>query len=139
QSEPAGDGISFKAKLFGVEELDESGKDQVCLDAMTRLKAFVKSKKESKQKIRITFTSSGVNLIDESTQMSLGFHEIERISFIIPDPKDKRTFGYIYEEKNDRHQFWAFKTEGAVCAALVVSELNRILEIAFEQSNNNQE
>ena len=61
-------------------------------------------------------------------------HEIERISFVVIDPRDTRAFGYIYNTSDDRHQFWAIKTERA--AAATVLALKELFELAFEQFTN---
>lgn len=57
-------------------------------------------------------------------------HEIERISFVVIDPRDTRAFGYIYNTSDDRHQFWAIKTERT--AAGTVLALKELFELAFE-------
>jgi len=51
-----------------------------------------------------------VKIIDEATKAQVAAHEIERISFVVIDPRDNRAFGYIYNTSDDRHQFWAIKT-----------------------------
>ena len=52
------------------------------------------------------------------------------------DPRDNRAFGYIYNTSDDRHQFWAIKTERA--AAATVLSLKELFEYAFEEYNNSQ-
>lgn len=47
------------------------------------------------------------------------------------DPNDTRAFGYIYNTNDDRHQFWAIKTERA--AMTVVLALRDVFDIAFQQ------
>lgn len=58
-------------------------------------------------------------------------HEIERISFVVIDPRDNRAFGYIYNTPDDHHQFWAIKTERAAAGAVLA--LKELFELAFEQ------
>lgn len=64
-------------------------------------------------------------------QAQIANHEIERISFVVIDPRDTRAFGYIYNTSDDRHQFWAIKTERP--AAATVLALKELFELAFEQ------
>jgi hypothetical protein len=83
---------------------------------------------------------SAVKFTDEATKAQIATHEIERISFVVIDPRDTRAFGYIYNTADDRHQFWAIKTERA--AAATVLALKELFELAFEkytldQANNN--
>ncbi len=58
-------------------------------------------------------------------------HEIERISFVVSDPRDNRAFGYIYNTANDRHQFWAIKT--AETSNKTVVTLKELFDLVFEQ------
>ncbi|CAF4611787.1 unnamed protein product, partial [Rotaria magnacalcarata] len=57
----------------------------------------------------MNLTTTAVKIIDDATKASIATHEIERISFVVIDPRDTRAFGYIYNTTDDRHQFWAIK------------------------------
>lgn len=63
--------------------------------------------------------------------MLLASHEVERISFVVLDPRDNRAFGYVYNTSDDRHQFWAIKSERA--SAATVLALKELFELAFEE------
>jgi hypothetical protein len=52
------------------------------------------------------------------------------------DPRDNRAFGYVYNTSDDRHQFWAIKTERI--AATTVLALKELFEVAFEQFTNSE-
>jgi hypothetical protein len=67
----------------------------------------------------------------------MALHEIQRISFVVMDPRDPRAFGYVYNTSDSRHQFWAIKTERS--AALTVLALKELFELAFEQLKINAE
>ncbi|CAF1174385.1 unnamed protein product, partial [Didymodactylos carnosus] len=132
-----GDGVVFKGKLIGTEDLSVDRDEKICLDSMFKLKAVAKARSDHKQKIQINLTLSAVKLADEVTKVSVASHEIERISFVVTDPKDARAFGYVYNTADDRHQFWAIKTERP--AALTVVSLKELFDTAFEQFNNRTE
>ncbi len=68
------------------------------------------------------------------SQAQIASHEIERISFVVIDPRDTRAFGYIYNTSDDRHQFWAIKTERSAAATVIA--LKELFELAFEQYTN---
>ena len=55
---------------------------------------------------------------------------------MVIDPRDTRAFGYIYNTSDDRHQFWAIKTERS--AAVTVLALKELFEAAFEQFTQKQ-
>lgn len=55
---------------------------------------------------------------------------------MVIDPRDTRAFGYIYNTSDDRHQFWAIKTERS--AAVTVLALKELFEAAFEQFTQQQ-
>lgn len=67
-------------------------------------------------------------------QAQIASHEIERISFVVIDPRDTRAFGYVYNTSDDRHQFWAIKTDRP--AAFTVLALKELFELAFENYTN---
>lgn len=58
-------------------------------------------------------------------------HEIERISFVVVDQRDYRAFGYVFNTADDRHQFWAIKTEKP--AAVTVLALRELFDIVFQR------
>ncbi|CAF3933533.1 unnamed protein product [Rotaria magnacalcarata] len=129
-----GEGLPFKAKLIGMEDLSIDRDEKICLDSMFKLKAVVRARGEHKQKVQMNLTTTAVKIIDDATKASIATHEIERISFVVIDPRDTRAFGYIYNTTDDRHQFWAIKTERA--AAVTVLALKELFEFAFEQFTN---
>jgi hypothetical protein len=52
------------------------------------------------------------------------------------DPYDIRAFGYIYNTNDDRHQFWAIKTDRP--AHSVVFALKDLFEEAFKKMNKSE-
>lgn len=64
-----GDGMFFKGKLIGMEDLSVDRNEKVCLDSMFKLKAVVKARGEHKQRIQIQLATSGVKIIDEITKV----------------------------------------------------------------------
>ncbi|CAF1067932.1 unnamed protein product [Adineta steineri] len=126
-----GEGAPFKGKLIGMEDLSIDRDEKICLDSMFKLKAVVKARGEHKQRIQLNLTMSAVKIFDDTTKALIASHEIERISFVVIDPRDTRAFGYIFNTSDDRHQFWAIKTERA--AAATVLALKELFEMAFEQ------
>lgn len=132
-----GDGLSFKGKLIGMEDLHVDRDERTCLDAMFKLKAVVKARGEHKQRVQLNLTMTAVNIIDDTTKAQIVSHAIERISFVVIDPRDTRAFGYVFNTVDNRHQFWAIKTERA--AAATVLALKELFEIAFEQFTNTKD
>ncbi|CAF3470706.1 unnamed protein product, partial [Rotaria sp. Silwood2] len=129
-----GDGLPFKAKLIGMEDLSIDRDEKICLDSMFKLKAVVRARGEHKQRIELNITMSALKVIDDATKAQIAIHEIERISFVVIDPRDLHAFGYIYNTSDGRHQFWAIKTERV--AAVTVLALKEAFELAFEQYTN---
>ena len=62
-----GDGIVFKAKLIGVDDVAEPRGDLMCQKAMQKLKADVKSQGPHKQRITIYISLSGLKILDEKS------------------------------------------------------------------------
>jgi len=105
------EGVTVKGKLFGVEDVKKETGDDVCNDAMIKLKAIVAVKKEHKQRINIRVNLEGIEIIDEKENKSLYKHSVNRISYIARDLKDSRAIGYIYKNEENEFQYFGIKTE----------------------------
>ena len=64
-----GEGLAFKAKLIGMEDLSVDRDEKVCLESMFKLKAVAKARGEHKQRIQMNLTMSSVKLTDETTKV----------------------------------------------------------------------
>lgn len=138
-----------------MEDLSSDRDENECLEALTRLKSFLRVRGEHKQKVQLNLSLSGIQVIDEATkvairifvcpfhrslildQVELASHEIRRIRFVLTDPRDPRAFGYIYKTTDERHQFWAIKTERF--AQTVVFTLKDIVDEVYQINKNPDE
>lgn len=64
-----GDGLPFRAKLIGMEDLTVDRDEKICLDSMFKLKAVVRARGEHKQRIQLNLTMTTVKIIDETTKV----------------------------------------------------------------------
>ena len=64
-----GDGLSFKGKLIGIEDLTVDRDEKICLDAMFKLKAVTRARGEHKQKLQLNLTMSAVKIINDTTKV----------------------------------------------------------------------
>jgi len=62
-----GDGVSFKAKLIGVLEVNQARGDRMCQEALFDLKMAIRAAGEHKQRITINVAIDGLKLRDEKT------------------------------------------------------------------------
>lgn len=65
-----GEGITFKAKLIGILEVNEARGDKMCQDALNDLKTAIRAAGEHKQRITISIAIDGLRLRDEKTGVS---------------------------------------------------------------------
>jgi len=107
----SGEGVTFKAKLIGVDPVTSPRGDQMCKNAMTRLKAIVKGTGSHKQKIILSISLDGLKLMDDKTKETISQHPIPLISYISRDTSDNRAFGFVYGSPSEGHQFIGIKTE----------------------------
>ena len=77
-----GDGLAFKAKLIGLEEVPESRGEKMCTVSMAKLKAVVLAMKEHKPPITVNVALDGLRIIDEKTQVRKGILYIYLSSFV---------------------------------------------------------
>ncbi len=73
-----GDGVVFKGKLIGMEDLSVDRDEKICLDSMFKLKAVVRARGDHKQKIQLNLTMSAVKIIDDTTKV---FIKIKKFHF----------------------------------------------------------
>nr|XP_014340417.1 PREDICTED: disabled homolog 2-like [Latimeria chalumnae] len=65
-----GDGVRYKAKLIGIDEVPNSEGDKMCLDSMMKLKGCEvanRSKGKHKQRIWLKISSVGIKVLDEKS------------------------------------------------------------------------
>ncbi|XP_038048336.1 disabled homolog 2-like [Patiria miniata] len=121
-------GENFRAKLIGIDTVEDARGDNMCLTSMGKLKSIVKAAGEHKQQIIINVSLEGIKIIDLKTLTNLHTHEVIKISFISRDPSDKRAFGYVYGEAGN-HKFFAIKTQNQ--ADELVLALKDLFEIVL--------
>lgn len=127
------DGVVLKGKLFGVEDVKKETGDDVCQDAMVKLKAIIAVKKEHKQKITIKINLEGIEINDESN-LTLYKHAVNRISYIARDLKDARAIGYIYKNVDNSYQYFGLRTEKQ--AQELFNLLKDLFEVVLELRSN---
>ncbi|XP_030219073.1 DAB adaptor protein 1b [Gadus morhua] len=107
-----GDGVRYKAKLIGIDEVTAARGDKLCQDSMMKLKGMAssaRSKGEHKLRVFLTVSFGGIKIYDERTGVLLHLHSVHEISYIAKDTRDHRAFGYVCG-KEGHHRFVAIKT-----------------------------
>ncbi|XP_072449105.1 disabled homolog 2 isoform X1 [Chiloscyllium punctatum] len=125
------DGVRYKAKIIGVDDVPDARGDQMCQDSMMKLKGIAiaaRAQGQHKQRIWVTISLSGIKLIDEKTGVIEYEHTVNRISFIARDVTDNRAFGYVCGAEG-QHQFFAIKT--AQQAEALVVDLKDLFQLIY--------
>uniref|UniRef100_A0A2K6KAZ3 DAB adaptor protein 2 n=1 Tax=Rhinopithecus bieti TaxID=61621 RepID=A0A2K6KAZ3_RHIBE len=107
-----GDGVKYKAKLIGIDDVPDARGDKMSQDSMMKLKGMAaagRSQGQHKQRIWVNISLSGIKIIDEKTGVIEHEHPVNKISFIARDVTDNRAFGYVCGGEG-QHQFFAIKT-----------------------------
>ncbi|XP_047185606.1 disabled homolog 2 isoform X2 [Scophthalmus maximus] len=126
-----GDGVRYKAKLIGVDDVQEARGDKMCQDSMMKLKGMAvaaRSQGKHKQRIWVNISMSGIKIIDEKSGVIEHEHVVNKISFIARDVTDNRAFGYVCGAEG-QHQFFAIKT--AQQAEPLVIDLKDLFQVIF--------
>ncbi|KAJ0032241.1 hypothetical protein NQD34_002322 [Periophthalmus magnuspinnatus] len=127
-----GDGVRYKAKLIGLDEVTAARGDKLCQDSMMKLKgiaAAARSKGEHKQKVFLTVSFGGIKIYDEKSGVLQHHHAVHEISYIAKDITDHRAFGYV-SGKEGNHRFVAIKT--AQSAEPVILDLRDLFQLIYE-------
>ncbi|XP_037654800.1 disabled homolog 2 isoform X2 [Choloepus didactylus] len=134
-----GDGVKYKAKLIGIDDVPDARGDKMSQDSMMKLKgmaAAARSQGQHKQKLWVNISLSGIKLIDEKTGVIEHEHPVNKISFIARDVTDNRAFGYVCGGEG-QHQFFAIKT-GQQAEPLVV-DLKDLFQVIYNVKKKEEE
>lgn len=134
-----GDGVRYKAKLIGVDDVSEARGDKMCQDSMMKLKGMAiaaRSQGKHKQRIWVNISLTGIKIVDEKTGVIEHEHVVNKISFIAHDVTDNRAFGYVCGAEG-QHQFFAVKT--AQQAESLVIDLKDLFQLIFNMKKKEQE
>ncbi|MFT7815545.1 disabled homolog 2 isoform X1 [Arapaima gigas] len=134
-----GDGVRYKAKLIGVDDVPEARGDKMSQDSMMKLKGIAvaaRSQGKHKQRIWVNISLSGIKIIDEKTGVIEHEHLVNKISFIARDVTDSRAFGYVCGAEG-QHQFFAIKT--AQQAEPLVMDLKDLFQLIFNMRKKEAE
>ncbi|KAM6902068.1 disabled homolog 2 [Xenentodon cancila] len=134
-----GDGIRYKAKLIGIDDVPDPRGDKMCQDSMMKLKGMAvaaRSQGKHKQRIWVNISMSGIKIIDEKSGVIEHEHVVNRISFIARDVTDNRAFGYVCGAEG-QHQFFAIKT--AQQAEPLVIDLKDLFQVIFNMRKKEAE
>ncbi|XP_009957748.1 PREDICTED: disabled homolog 2 [Leptosomus discolor] len=133
-----GDGVRYKAKLIGIDEVPEARGDKMSQDSMMKLKGMAvtaRSQGQHKQKIWVNISLSGIKITDEKTGVIEHEHPVNKISFIARDVTDNRAFGYICGGEG-QHQFFAIKT--AQQAEPLVVDLKDLFQLVYNMKKKEE-
>lgn len=133
----AGDGVDFKCKLIGFQEVEQARGDQMCQDAIQACKAVVKRKGEHKQRIIFNISLEGLKIRDAASNESLHTFPVSKVSFIAKDVSDSRAFGFVYSISEHEHHFYGVKTEKMSDA--VVFSIRDMFQIVYEMKKKQME
>ncbi|XP_060092037.1 disabled homolog 2 isoform X3 [Heteronotia binoei] len=134
-----GDGVRYKAKLIGIDDVPEARGDKMSQDSMMKLKGMAvaaRSQGQHKQKIWVNISLSGIKIIDEKTGVIEHEHPVNKISFIARDVTDNRAFGYVCGGEG-QHQFFAIKT--AQQAEPLVVDLKDLFQVIYNTKKKEEE
>ncbi|KAJ0011822.1 hypothetical protein NQD34_012797 [Periophthalmus magnuspinnatus] len=127
-----GDGVRYKAKLIGIDEVTVARGDKLCQDSMMKLKGMAssaRSKGEHKQRVFLTISFGGIKMYCERSGVLLHHHSVHEISYIAKDTRDHRAFGYVCG-KEGHHRFVAIKT--AQSAEPLIIDLRDLFTLIYD-------
>ncbi|XP_039203888.1 disabled homolog 2 isoform X2 [Crotalus tigris] len=134
-----GDGVKYKAKLIGVDDVPEARGDKMSQDSMMKLKGMAvaaRSQGQHKQKVWVNISLAGIKIMDEKTGVIEHEHPVNKISFIARDVTDNRAFGYVCGGEG-QHQFFAIKTSQQ--AEPLVVDLKDLFQVIYNMKKKEED
>uniref|UniRef100_A0A8C7DZA7 DAB adaptor protein 2 n=1 Tax=Naja naja TaxID=35670 RepID=A0A8C7DZA7_NAJNA len=134
-----GDGVKYKAKLIGVDDVPEARGDKMSQDSMMKLKGMAvaaRSQGQHKQKVWVNISLAGIKIMDEKTGVIEHEHPVNKISFIARDVTDNRAFGYVCGGEG-QHQFFAIKTSQQ--AEPLVVDLKDLFQVIYNKKKKEED
>ncbi|TRY54175.1 hypothetical protein DNTS_030450 [Danionella cerebrum] len=126
------DGVRYKAKLIGIDDVIGTRGAKLCQDAMIKLKGMAtsaRSKGKHKQRIFLTVSFAGIKIYDERSGVLQHHHSVHEISYIARDTRDHRAFGFVCGNKGN-HKFVAIKTSHS--AESVILDLRDLFTLVHD-------
>ncbi|XP_062306945.1 disabled homolog 2-like [Osmerus eperlanus] len=133
-----GDGVRFKAKLIGVDPVQEPQGDKMCLDSMMKLKGQEvagRSQGKHKQRVWLKVSTAGLKIVDERTGVVEHDHECGRISSLRKDESDPRALSYVYHSDGSYKLFYI---KMANLADPVLTDITEVCQSLDEVAENNE-
>ncbi|XP_046846308.1 protein BNI1-like [Xenia sp. Carnegie-2017] len=135
-----GQGLIYKAKLFGFVEVPGPRGDDTCVNAIQKLKQQAKQLKkganEHKLKITVNITLKGIRLYNDKTLALEHEHPIHKISFISHDPEDRHVFGYIFSPPrsslNEARKYCLFAIKSEKLAEVITTQLYELFQVVYK-------
>ncbi|KGL76042.1 Disabled 1, partial [Tinamus guttatus] len=127
-----GDGVRYKAKLIGIDEVSAARGDKLCQDSMMKLKVRGSLEGEFSE-VFFKTQRKGIPFFPYRGRVTGIFdqhhHAVHEISYIAKDITDHRAFGYVCG-KEGNHRFVAIKT--AQAAEPVILDLRDLFQLIYE-------
>ncbi|XP_065905047.1 disabled homolog 1-like isoform X2 [Dysidea avara] len=126
-----GDGLTYKARFVGSEEIMDKSGDKIAQAAIGRIRAACREAGGTKPKVLINLSLNGIKVADLKTKVWAVSVPIPRLTYVARDAEDSCVFCIIVARKKAGFKLLVYKADARITAQ-VVQSVRELFQVVYK-------